>query len=153
VDYMEDHQNAARLAVSATFARGAPNFVTEPLAPAFNRDVAIYHAQPHGNRDPMGQFVSPERIVDVTDLQARKHELLLCHASQAAWLDASQGLQSYVETMDALNAEVGNLAENYARAEGWRKHAHIGFSSPAFDPLADALADVSALNPAYETRQ
>ncbi|MFK7736873.1 MAG: PIG-L deacetylase family protein [Pirellulaceae bacterium] len=149
VDYMEDHQYAARLAVSATFARGAPNFVTQPDVGSFNQDVAIYHAQPHGNREPMGQFVAPERIVDVTDLQTRKRELLLCHASQAAWLDASQGLQSYVETMDALNAEVGSLTEGFIRAEGWRKHAHIGFSGTGFDPLGGALEDVSVWNPAY----
>src|SRR5262245_5160390 len=30
VDYMEDHTNACRLAVAAAFARGMPNFVTDP---------------------------------------------------------------------------------------------------------------------------
>ena len=30
LDYMEDHQNAARLAVSAAFTRGMPGFVTSP---------------------------------------------------------------------------------------------------------------------------
>jgi LmbE family N-acetylglucosaminyl deacetylase len=33
-DYMEDHQNAARLAVTAAFARGMPNFSTEPARQA-----------------------------------------------------------------------------------------------------------------------
>lgn len=31
-DYMEDHQNAARLVVTAAFSRAAPNFPTEPAA-------------------------------------------------------------------------------------------------------------------------
>jgi len=33
VDYMEDHQNAVRLAVTAAFCRGMPNFVTDPPRP------------------------------------------------------------------------------------------------------------------------
>ncbi|MFM7752669.1 MAG: PIG-L deacetylase family protein, partial [Opitutaceae bacterium] len=47
-DYMEDHMNTSRLAVTAAFARGVPNFVTDPPVPACPGDVTVYHAMPHG---------------------------------------------------------------------------------------------------------
>ena len=52
-DYMEDHKTACRLAVTAAFAREMPNFRTDPLLPPIAGPVTIYHAQPHGNRDPL----------------------------------------------------------------------------------------------------
>jgi LmbE family N-acetylglucosaminyl deacetylase len=50
VDYMEDHQNAARLAVTAAFCRAMPNYRSQPAIATYSSDVAVYHAQPHGNR-------------------------------------------------------------------------------------------------------
>src|SRR5262245_43239003 len=52
-DYMEDHMNACRLAVTAAFARGMPNYPTQPTRPPVGQCVTIYHAQPHGNRDAL----------------------------------------------------------------------------------------------------
>ena len=46
-DYMEDHTNTCRLAVSATFARGMPNFIAAPSSDAATYDCTIYHALPH----------------------------------------------------------------------------------------------------------
>src|SRR5512134_2470435 len=40
-DYMEDHMNTCRLAVSAAFARGMPNFKTTPARPAVEIDVTV----------------------------------------------------------------------------------------------------------------
>ena len=40
-DYMEDHQNAGRLAVTATFARGMRNFPTEPHRAAIEARVDL----------------------------------------------------------------------------------------------------------------
>lgn len=37
VDYMEDHTNTCRLAVTAAFAHGMPNYVTDPAQPAISR--------------------------------------------------------------------------------------------------------------------
>src|SRR6185295_10533349 len=54
-DYMEDHTNTCRLAVTAAFARGMPNFKTVPRARAIEGDVTIYHAMPHGLRDALRQ--------------------------------------------------------------------------------------------------
>ena len=47
-DYMEDHTNTSRLAVTAAFTRGMPNFKTVPPRPTADYDVTVYHAMPHG---------------------------------------------------------------------------------------------------------
>src|SRR5262245_47040843 len=82
VDYMEDHTNACRLAVTAAFARGMPNFATDPPRPAVNDTVTVYHAQPYSHRDPLGKLVEPEIVVDTTDLIELKKKMLAKHASQ-----------------------------------------------------------------------
>jgi LmbE family N-acetylglucosaminyl deacetylase len=140
VDYMEDHTNACRLAVTAAFARGMPNYPTQPPREPVEQPVTIYHAQPHGNRDPLGQPVQPGLFVDVSAVMAEKTAMLACHKSQKQWLDASQGLDSYLETMRDLMREVGRMSGAFEYAEGWRRHLHLGFCEQGADPLADALA-------------
>ncbi len=142
VDYMEDHTNTCRLAVTAAFARGMPNFPTLPARPPVAGPVTIYHAQPHGNRDPLGQVVRPEFGVDVTEVIDQKAAMLACHRSQQDWLDASQGLGSYLETMKSLNAEVGRMTGGCPFAEGWRKHLHLGYCAESADPLRAALGNL-----------
>lgn len=139
LDYMEDHQNASRLAVSAAFTRGMPGFVTSPPLAGYDGPVALYHAQPHGNRTPLGDLVEPTHYVDVSPLVKRKRELLSAHASQDQWLGASQGISAYLETMIELNRQVGQLSGQFELAEGWRQHLHLGFSPANFDPLREAL--------------
>lgn len=144
-DYMEDHQNVARLAVGGAFVRGMPSFVCSPEVTGYDHDVAVYHAQPHGNRDPLGKLIVPTHFVDVTNLREKKSELLACHASQNSWLDQTQRMSSYLNTMEKLNGEVGSMSPGFDRAEGWRKHIHLGLSGPGFDPLADALSKAGKL--------
>jgi N-acetylglucosamine malate deacetylase 1 len=136
VDYMEDHTNTCRLAVTAAFARGMPNFSTEPSVAAVSQNVTVYHAQPHGNQTPLGEPVVPSLFVDVTDVMPQKAAMLACHASQKRWLDESQGLDSYLRTMHELSAEVGRMSGRYKYAEGWRRHLHLGFCDASADPLA-----------------
>ena len=140
VDYMEDHTNACRLAVSAAFVRGAPNFPVDPPQAAVPGKVTIYHAQPYGNRDPLGRSVRPSLCVDVTEMIDAKVDMLGRHRSQRDWLDESQGLGSYLDKMKELCREVGVMSGRYEYAEGWRRHLHLGFCDEADDPLADALA-------------
>ena len=83
-DYMEDHTNTCRLAVTGTFARGMPNFPTDPPRRAIEQTVTIYHAQPYQHRDPLGNIVEPGIVVDVTDLAERKRVALLCYERNAA---------------------------------------------------------------------
>ncbi len=141
VDYMEDHQNAARLAVTAAFSRAMPNYRSQPDIPTYSHDVTLYHAQPHGNRTPMGEPVVPTHFVDVGSLIPRKTELLLAHASQGAWLDETQQISSYVSTMESLNREVGSWSKRFEFAEGWRRHLHLGLCAPEADPLVEALQE------------
>lgn len=148
-DYMEDHMNTARLAVAAAFARGMPNFVTSPRRRAFSADVAVYHALPHGLRDSLGRRLIPECYVDVSHVHAIKAKALAAHRSQQAWLDASQGMSSYVSEMERLAREVGRMSGRFAMAEGWRRHNPLGFGPAGADPLAEAAGRQHRRNPAY----
>lgn len=139
VDYMEDHMATARLAVTATFARGMPNFVTDPHVKHVEGDVTVYHAQPHLNRDPLGAVVRPGLFVDIGAVMDTKRAALAAHESQRAWLDASQGMDSYVKTMEDLGREVGAMSGRFEFAEGWRRHLHAGFCAPEADPLRAVL--------------
>jgi len=138
-DYMEDHQNASRLAVTAAFVRGMKNFATDPPRPPVTGPVAVYHAQPHGNRDPLGEVVRPHLFVDVTDVLDRKRAMLACHKSQGRWLGESQGMDSYLAAMERFSREVGAMSGRFTHAEGWRRRLHLGFGPEGWDPLAGAL--------------
>lgn len=139
VDYMEDHVNTARLAVTAAFARGMPNFGSDPERAAIARDVTVYHAQPHLNREPVGPVIVPTHFVDVTGVMDGKRVALGAHASQQQWLDTSQAMSSYVQTMEDLGGEVGRMSGRFAFAEGWRRRMHAGYCEPDADPLRAAL--------------
>lgn len=148
LDYMEDHMQTCRLALTAAFARAAPNFVSDPPRPAWDGDIAIYHAQPHGNRDPLGNFVTPHCAVPIDTVIDRKMAMLAQHQSQQAWLQTSQGLNSYCQTMLDLGSELSQrLALPCRFAEGWRRHLHLGYASTDIDPLRDALQPTASLFP------
>lgn len=142
-DYMEDHTNTCRLAVTAAFSRGMPNFPVDPPRPAVSGKVTVYHAQPYSNRDPLRQLVEPEIFVDVTRLQERKVAMLACHVSQKKWLDESQGHDSYLQTLRNLDEEVGRMSTLFKCAEGWRRHLHLGFCGEQDDPLSAALGPLA----------
>ena len=81
-DYMEDHMNASRLAVTAAFVRGMPNFSTNPPRPSAGGKVTVYHAQPYGNHDPLGNLVRPSIFVDTTPHIELQTAALAEHRSQ-----------------------------------------------------------------------
>jgi len=149
-DYMEDHQNTSRLTVTAAFARGVPNFGTHPPSEAVAGEVTIYHAMPHGLRDPLRRLIIPGAFVDTSAVHETKREALAAHASQKDWLDQTQGMNNYINAMDSLSLEVGRMSGSFEHAEGWRRHSHLGFSSADSDPLAQALGTHYRLNQAYE---
>ena len=146
-DYMEDHQNTARLLVTAAFSRAAPNFPTEPPAPPYDSPVALYHALPHGLKDGLRRPVPPDFCVNISPVMARKRALLACHRSQQAWLDATQGMSSYLDSMTAMSREAGALSGRYEFAEGWRRHSHLGFAAADYDPLCALLPGHTHLLP------
>jgi len=151
-DYMEDHTNTSRLAVTAAFARGMPNFKTAPAQPVAEHDVTVYHAMPHGLCDQLRCRVIAGAYVNTTSVHKTKHQALAAHKSQQAWLDVSQGLNSYLLAMEDMSLAVGRLSKKFRHAEGWRRHLHLGFCGPAADPLREALGRNFLLNRDYERR-
>jgi LmbE family N-acetylglucosaminyl deacetylase len=146
-DYMEDHMEACRLAVTAAFAHGIPNFDCDPPQEAFFHDVTVYHAMPHGLCTPLRVTVEADAFVDTTSVHAQKRRALAAHESQKHWLDVSQGMDSYLMSMDEAAQKVGKLSGSFAYAEGWRRHLHLGFSAIESDPLKDALGRLWMANP------
>lgn len=148
-DYMEDHTNTCRLAVSAAFARGMRNFSTDPPAPIWDGNVALYHALPHGLRDGLGHLIRPEGYVDIGPVLARKRAMLAKHDTQKAWLDVSQGMDSYLLEMETMSRQVAELGGHFEYAEGWRRHSHLGFGPVGYDPLQEALGAAYWVDRAY----
>ena len=138
-DYMEDHTNTCRLTVTAAFARGMPNFRTIPRRRPTEQAVTLYHAMPHGLTDALGAPIVPGIFVDTGSVQAVKVKALSAHRSQKEWLDRTQGLDSYLQTMEEMSLAVGRMSGKFRHAEGWRQHAHLGFCSAEANPLAEAL--------------
>jgi LmbE family N-acetylglucosaminyl deacetylase len=149
-DYMEDHMNSVRLGVSAAFFRGMRNFTTEPETAPTAQTLTLYHAQPYGLRDSLRRVVRPGQFVDIGSVLERKREALACHRSQKEWLDVSQGLDSYLNTMESMAREVGWWSGRFFAAEGWRRHSHLGFCGEQDDPLARALGDKVLISNEYE---
>ena len=149
-DYMEDHSTTCRLAVTAAFARGMPNFKTTPARPAEDYETTVYHAMPHGLRDALRRRIIPGAFVNTESVHKTKREALAAHKSQQPWLDSSQGLNSYLLTMEDMSLEVGRLSKRFRLAEGWRRHLHLGFCVADVDPLKEALGRKYLVNLAYE---
>lgn len=138
-DYMEDHQNTTRLLVTAAFSRSMKNMPSDPPTAPYDKPVALYHALPHGLNDELRQPVVPHFFTDITPVITRKRSMLACHASQKDWLDATQGMDAYLEEMERMSREVGRMSGKYEFAEGWRRHSHLGFAPEDFDPVSDLL--------------
>jgi LmbE family N-acetylglucosaminyl deacetylase len=146
-DYMEDHMNTARLAVTAAFARGVPGYRTIPSRPPWSGAVTVYHASPHGLRDGLRRPVLPDAYVDTTSVHARKREALACHDSQRKFLGATQEMDDYIRTMDSFSLTLGKQSRRFRHAEGWRRHSHLGFCEEGADPLRAALGRKYAPRP------
>lgn len=149
IDYMEDHTATCRLVVTAVFARGMPNFRTIPVRRAGQYDVTLYHCMPHTLRDPLRQRVLPGAFVNTSIVQSVKREALRAHQSQQGWLDASQKLDSYLQTMEDMARELGRMSKKFKYAEGWRRHLHAGYGAPDDDPMKELGKDY-LINTTYE---
>lgn len=149
-DYMEDHIYACRLAVSAGFCRGMRNFLTTPPHEPITDEITLYHALPYGLTDGLRRAIRPGQYVNITGVLARKRDALACHRSQKEWLDISQGLDSYLHAMEDMSRKVGEWSVVFEYAEGWRRHAHLGFCAEDADPLTEALGDNCIVSEEYE---
>lgn len=151
-DYMEDHTNTCRLAVTAAFVRGMRNFATRPARAPVPGEVTIYHAMPHGLRDPLRRRVAAGAWVNTAAAHATKKTALAQHRSQQEWLDVSQRMNQYLQTMEDFAREIGRQSRRFSHAEGWRRHLHYGFCSADADPLRDALGKDYLVNRKYEAQ-
>jgi hypothetical protein len=118
-----------------------PNFPVDPPRPPVEGPVTVYHAQPAGNRDPVGNLVHPQIYVDVADKIEQRVAMLAMHESQKRFLDETQYMDSYLETLRDLAREVGEMSGRFAYAEGWQRHLHLGFCDDTANPLATALGE------------
>ena len=149
-DYMEDHVNAGRLAVTAAFCRGMTNCpVTRPVK-AVDTQVAVYHSMPHSITDTLRRPVIPGMFVDIADQIEIKKSMLACHKSQKEWLDVSQGMDAYLDDMVYRAEYFGKMSGRYRYAEGWIRHNAAGFCADDFNPLLDALKEDAFINPRFE---
>jgi N-acetylglucosamine malate deacetylase 1 len=149
-DYMEDHMNTCRLAVTAAFTRGMPNFKTVPARPTADYDVTVYHAMTHGLRDPLRRRIIAGAYVNTTPVHKTQLQALAAHKSQQNWLDVSQGMSSLLLAVEENSLAVGRSSKKFKYAEGWRRHLHYGYSATDADPLGEALGKDYLVNRAYE---
>ena len=89
-------------------------------------------------------------FVNSTSVQATKLAALAEHRSQQHWLQVSQGMNSYVQSMTDTSLALGRMSRRFTHAEGWRRHLHYGFSQTEIDPLKDALGADCLINTRYE---
>jgi len=149
-DYMEDHINTGRLAVSAAFCRGMTNFKCNPPHPAIDCSVTVYHSMPHSLSDQLRRPLIPGLFVDISSTIPLKRKTLACHRSQKEWLDVSQGNDAYLNDMEERCRYFGELSKSYKFAEGWIRHSHVGFCSPNADPIIAALGNDAHINEEFE---
>lgn len=140
-DYMEDHTNTARIAITAAFCRGMKNYSSIPSeAPTF-QDVEVYHALPYTITDGMRRTIESEFYIDISTVIDKKEQMLACHASQKTWLDVTQGFDKYLKTMRDISERVGKFSGKYGYAEGFRRHSHVGFSKTDKNSLLKILSE------------
>ena len=149
-DYMEDHTNTCRLAVTAAFVCGMRNFITTPRLPPAAGELTVYHAMPHGLRGPLRERVVPGIFVNTAGVHKTKTVALAAHASQQEWLNSSQRMDGPLQTMERFSREVGAMSGRFEHAEGWRRRLHYGFCAEKADPLREALGRSCVINPDYE---
>lgn len=135
-DYMMDHEQTSLLARAASFVHGAPNISAFPLLPG-TKIPHLYYCDPLGLADPLGNPVTPTTLVDVTGVMDKKLEMLACHASQRAWLQAHHGMDEYLESTRRSCAARGKLL-HVEYAEGFIQHR--GHAYPENDILKELLS-------------
>lgn len=151
LDYMEDHMNTARIVVTAAFTKGMPNFHTIPQVDPIQKEIALYHALPYGLHDGLSRKVEAQLYTDISSVIDQKREMLALHTSQRNWLDDSQKLDSYVQTMRNMSEQVGRDSGQFSFAEGWIRHNPLGYSAPDFKPLEQILhASVLVAKPLFK---
>jgi LmbE family N-acetylglucosaminyl deacetylase len=140
-DYMVDHETTSRLAQTACFGAMAPNYRTRARSAAkpLRAVPHLYYAEPFGGRDVLGQEVRSTTYVDISATFVRKEQMLACHESQQAWLQAQQNVSENFGVVRQMAARAGQLS-GFQWAEGFRQHLGQGF--PQDNLLASLLGNL-----------
>ena len=116
-DYMEDHTNTCRLAVTAGFTHGMPNFVTNPPSDdTYPEDVFIYHSVPHGLCDQL-RVPTPDRLLCRHHLR-RRHPARSPRRPRLAERTGSTNLRARTPTSKSStswSSKVGRLSPAASR--------------------------------------
>ena len=123
--YMIDHEITARLVQTACFSAGMVNMVTEGVG-AYDQVPALYYTDALEGKDRYGKEVDPSMIIDISSVINIKEEMLKCHDSQRAWLQAHHGMDEYIASMRRFGAHRGNQI-SVAYGEGFRQHLGHAF--------------------------
>jgi hypothetical protein len=107
---------------------------------------------PHGDGDALRRRIPPGAFVNTTGVHRIKVAALAEHQSQQNWLNASQGMNSYLAAMEKMSLSLGKQSGKFRHAEGWRRHLHLGFSARPSDPLAELLGKNYLVNRRYEQK-
>ena len=134
-DYMMDHEQVSLLARCGSFVHGAPNISLFPLIPGSGVPY-LYYCDPVEGVDPLGNPVTPTTVVDITRQEAKKLEMLACHASQREWLRAHHGMDEYIDAMKR-HAHHRGSEKGIGAAEAFVQHR--GHAYPSDDILETLL--------------
>jgi LmbE family N-acetylglucosaminyl deacetylase len=140
-DYMVDHETTSRLSQSACFGGMIRNFLTKTrrAAKPLRRIPHLYYAQPFGERDILGNEITPNLCVDISSTIELKERMLACHESQRAFLRAQQEIQDTLGALRDMARRAGQFS-GIPWAEGFRQHLGQGF--PQDNRLASLLDDL-----------
>ena len=133
--YMIDHEITARLVQTACFSAGMVNMIIEGVE-SFDHVPALYYADALEGKDRYGKEVIPSMIVDISSVIDIKEEMLKCHDSQRAWLQAHHGMDEYIASMRRFGDQRGRQI-GVAYGEGFRQH--LGHAFPQENLLLKTL--------------
>ncbi len=140
-DYMLDHEMTSRLCQTACFGAMAPNYRTgvRRAAKPLRAIPHLFYAQPFGGKDILGKEVPSKVFVNISATLDRKAQMLACHESQRAFLQAQQEIHDTLEVMRQMARRAGQES-GFPVAEGFRQHLGQGF--PQNNLLNKLLADL-----------
>ena len=121
VDYHCDHEASSVLVRDACFAASAPNYRVPGGGSPLNAIPHLYYMDSIEGADRDGRALLPDLFVNIGESFERKRQMLVCHASQRAWLRVQHGIDDYVAQMEQWTRACGRLCD-VEFAEGFRKY-------------------------------
>ncbi len=145
VDYMDDHEATSHLVRDACFNASCPNYATRQWDPATPTEKIphLYYVDPVEGHDLFGTPITPHFYVDITSTFDKKREMLACHESQRAWLQAQHRVDEYLDSQHRWSTTRGQQT-GVQFAEAFRQHR--GHPYPGNNILEQLLPECRAEN-------